>query len=271
MNIEFAHPLSGNRLLELFDKYSSILFPKLVSQSPELATERAENYFGVELTQAATDIPALAEIRDCIYKNSTDDRYINSYAIILPHTHWKKREPIIYSFDKINARYIIGPHKVINTQKYYPVSFVFHKGSALPYEWADETVDIAPEEYETCYQIIQEVAKNYIEDYFPFGIGIDFRFKTSLFSTFGGTVEIPEEDPNSPNAEFSYIFSQHDFDQVNMNLSLTQVAWHPRSDKLLKLTDEETKLLNELRFLLGRAKNQEERYQIIAAIEKVIP
>lgn len=266
MTDEFTRPLSGNRLIEFFEQYSSILFPNLVSQSPELATQRAEKYFGTELTQAATNIPSLAEIRNHIYECSPEIRVIDSFTIVLPHTHWKKRTPIIYSFDKPNKRYIIGPHQIIERETYIPVSFAFYKGTAIPYEWADETVGIDLKEFDTCLEIIQKVASKYDCIYFPFGISIDFRFKATLFSTFGGTVEIPETDENSPLAEFSYIIAQTAFDRSDMNLSLAQVAWHPHSDKILNLNEEETDLLTELRKLLSNANSDIERNQILTEI-----
>ena len=270
MASEFSKPISGKRLIELFTEHSPTLFPNLVSQSPQLATERAEKFFGLELTQAATNIPALAEIRNHIYGSSTDKRYIDSFTVILPHTHWSKQTPIIYTFDKPNNRYIIGPHAVVETQTYIPVSFAFFNGGILPFEWADETVIIANSEFDICTDIISKVASHYNHTFFPFGIAIDFRFKATLFSIFGGTIEIPEEDDNSPFAECSYILAQTDYDRNNMNLSLAQVAWHPRSDKLLALSDEETTVLTELRTILSKAKTDEERNQIIADIEKQI-
>ncbi len=123
-------------------------------------------------------------------------------------------------------------------------------------------------EFDTSVEIIQKLAGRYLYDFFPFGISIDFRFKIKLFSTFGGTVEIPEADENSPFAEFSYILDQTDFDYANMDISLAQVAWHPRSDKILNLNVEETILLFELRTLLSNAKSHDERNQILNKIDK---
>lgn len=263
------NPISGHSLLNAFSKLKSRLIP-LVSNSPEFAIERAELIFGKKLTKSCTEIEDFTILRNYIFEYSPKIDYINALIITLPHTHWKKPEPIIYEFDEKGKRYIIGPIPIKEDEKYYPVSFLFYKGVALPYEWAAESVGIMDLEFYETIKIIEDVASKYIGDFYPLGLSINFRFKSSLFSEFGGTVEVPETDPASPNIEYSYILSQSNFNKSNEQFNLSQVAWYPFSDMQLQLSNNEEAVLKELRGIIESLKSEEDKFAFLMNIKNRI-
>jgi hypothetical protein len=101
----------------------------------------------------------------------------------------------------------------------------------------------------------------------PLGIGIDFRFKHSLFESLVSTVEFPEDDTASPFFDFSYILKQDDFRKLPLPDETEQVAWHPGSSKFLGLKAEEKSVLNELRILLFKCESEDERKTMINEIK----
>lgn len=263
-------PLKGSDLIYLYTLISDTLFPGFVSENPGVAVEKVERFFSVRPNLDGNNISGITEIRDNIFETADNTEVINAFTIIAPHTHWRDNKPIIYHYNKVRDRYIIGPHAIDPDKIYTPVSFVFYKGNPLPFEWADYTCAIDEKEFIRCKEIIIKLNEEYSGRHLPLGIAVDFRFKKSLFINFGATVEIPEENEVSPDYGFSYILSHDSFVEEQAGKATEQVAWHARSIRTLSLTKDEEKLLSDLRRLIDSVENENEKSGLLNSIEIMI-
>lgn len=267
---ELLMPIRGQRLKELFGELSEILFSSFVSNSPELATKKIESFFNTSPNFDGYNIYGIVEIRNLIFEFANNKSYINGLFILAPHTHWLETSPIVYIYDAKEDLYVIGPHLIVDSEVYKPVSFVFYNGTLLPFEWVDSTSDIDINEYLICAKIMNEVSKIIAAKHYPLGIGLNFRFNQSLFQTSDSCVEIPEEREDSPNYGFSNVIRQGTFVEQQTGQSTGQVAWHPNSINLLSLSENEEQLLNYFRELINQTPNETDKLQLIDELDLLL-
>lgn len=253
---------------ELEELYSSFReghdFVKAIYRTPSDAHRGIRNYYGTDLDISGTSVKDIAVIRDTLFQCVPIADFLNAFVIVLPHTHWDGVRPVIYNRPTQGGEYIIGHHP-LQRQKYYPVSFAFSSLGLIPYEWVDDSVDMNPAQWAEAIKILQRFFEKLPDKNMPFGLCIDFRFKTRLFDPSLQTVELTIDNQEEPWFGFSRIVRRDSIKDPEEALGLEQVAWNPQSDLLLDLSNDEMELLNSIRVNLRE--RQADSMEMIQQIE----
>jgi len=241
-----CNPISGRDLIDIYPEYEKIVFPDFVSQTPGIAIEKIKQYFKVQPSINGNNIPGILDIRDRLFKLVEQKEFVNAFAIVASHTHWRAQKPIVYNYFINENQYIIGPHSINSDSIYYPVSFVFHEDFPLAFEWA-EGLPLNIKEFEIALLIINKLNSEIQNKKYPIGISIDFRFKKSLFENPIFSVEVPIDEIGQKYLGFSKINTLEYFESNKQDEETEQVAWHPFSDLNLSLEEGELQVLKNLR------------------------
>jgi hypothetical protein len=159
-----------------------LLEQSYIAPSPSLALEKIRRRFACELTVRGDDCAGIMALRRLIASIDSERRYAKCLLITAPHTHWGE-EKIVESFDAQRRTYLIGARP--GALELTPYSFVFSGKSAIPYEWADESVPIEQEEFALAWNFIDRLNRRVAAEFpdlpIPLGVTIDHRFKKSIF------------------------------------------------------------------------------------------
>ena len=272
MNIDkfkiLCEPISGKTLLEIYPEYSKLVYQSFVSDTPGIAIKRITNFFNQPPSINGNNIFGIVDIRDTLFKVSKQKEFVNAFAIVASHTHWKDRKPITYHFLQEENRYIIGTHSINPAKTYYPVSFAFNDKFPLAFEWCESKL-INENELKVAAEIVIELNKSVAKKMYPIGIAIDFRFKSSLFEKPVPSIELPIDETKNEFYGYSEIITLEYFEANQQGEETEQVAWQPFSDLMLGLDEDELEVLNNLRFLVSSEKN-EDAVKIIDKLNKEV-
>ena len=179
-------------------KFGALVDQGYVAPSPTAAVERIERRFGAWPNRFGTNCPGLAHVRETIRKLASDNAecFTNALYLVAPHTHWKPA-PVVHSLDKDGKRYWIGPQD--GRAPYLAVSFVLHADGPLPYEWADASCGLEPDDLRTIWEFVEAVdceavSADWCTLPFPIGLSISHRFKRPFDPPAFSTVELPASD-----------------------------------------------------------------------------
>lgn len=235
----------GDKLLEkIKNGYFKFLFPNLVADTVVSSLERLESFFGTKPDLYGSNIELFQVIREEIFYELNNESAINSLMLVAPHTHWDGENPIVYSYDEECKKYFIGHQKIKPENYYLPVSFVFYKSNAHPYEWLS-TNKIGGLEQEII-ELSQKISNsNFFKSSpsVPIGLCINFRFKESLNVIGERTVETPSDDPKLAVIE---TYSEY-IEKNESDYHTEQVAWTAICDLSYDLKADELNLLREMR------------------------
>jgi hypothetical protein len=156
----------------------SWLFTEFLSHSSGDAVSIAVS--GVAPTLSGVNVPHIQEIRDWFYENGHSQDLAHGLLVSAPHTHWRLGEPVVMS--KKDDYYVIGNQKIDWDAEYTPISFVLTNQGVLPYEWADESIAFEKDEIATVFSVLEAIRPFFVNRGIRLGLGLNFRFKQSLFS-----------------------------------------------------------------------------------------
>jgi len=247
-------PISGKKLIEIYPEYSKFLFPNFISETPGNAIKKITKFFKQSPSINGNNISGIVAIRDNLFYIAEQKKFINAYAIVASHTHWVDRKPIIYHFLEKENKYIIGPHSINPDETYYPVSFAFDDRFPLVFEWCEAKL-INENEFKIAVDIVMRLNAEVCQYNYPFGIAIEFRFKSSLFEKPIPSIELPIEEKENEFFGYSEIVTLEYFEANQQGEETEQVAWQPFSDLMLGLSLDELEVLNELRLLISQENN----------------
>jgi len=254
--------MSGAQILNLItsEHYSSSIQAAL--PDVQAAVEKIKCVFHAMPNEHGNNIPGILAIRDLLFDLSAHDSLSNCFTIVAPHTHWQIGKPIIYIYEPVNERYIIGHHRIDQQQLYAPSSFIFTKRGALPYEWCDHSVaNMFTGEYDVCYQIINVLSKRLFHLHWPLGLQIDFRFKETIQSKSVSSIESDIVDTKDLYFGLSSIIKSKGTDS-----DTAQVGWHALSDKSLHLNNSELDVLHKIRNYFSGLETEEDKSRLWARV-----
>ncbi len=266
---EFLKPVLGKDLKSGFPFLAQLLFPEIVANGPAEAVKKIESYYDEPIAVSGRNISGIEELRSLLLLNAVAPAYVNGWMILAPHTHWSEANPIIYRREKDVKKYWIGPHDINSDETYFPVSFAIHNFRVIPYEWADSSVLIDINEFELEMNLLNKLKAYFNLKPGLFGMGLDFRFKPSLFQQPSHSVEIP--DINSKDAEaFSFVIPADVYFTQSHKEDVGQVAWHPYATNFFKFNTEENLVLKELQSELEKFGSEEEKRLFLQEISKLL-
>ena len=267
---ESLNPLRGKDLIDFF--YSDLFQNEVVkkdriAQGATEALERIKAHYECDLSQDGHSLQAVQKIRDKLYTICGNPKMVNPYTILAPHVHWHDIKPTIYISQK-KDEYIIGQHDIKDSSLYYPVTFIFSEMGLIPFEWAEQSIEINKTEHKEIVAVLVELNSSLGTVNSPLGIAIDFRFKKSLFDSPTGSLELPISDTEHPYCGYSKIVPRIEHLSKNDSLEFEQVSWHPRSDLFDGFNEKEIQILNHYRKELRQLKSNKEREAFISQLEK---
>jgi hypothetical protein len=258
-------PVSGR---ELAAQVSSTEFKvhcsRFVAQSPGRALDAIARQFGSRPAPDGHNNPAISEIRRLLATLVKDNAALNGLMITAPHSHWDDGRPIIVRFG--NGRYTIGPTDVEPEEAYIPVSFALTSEGPLAYEWADTSIDLAPEEVSATHALVQQANEVFGTKGWPFGLALAFRFKTLFAPQSVSAVEYTFEDLGS-NEEDGIILTRAELEQLVPDAGYAQVGWHAFADETEGLSTDASEAVKLIR-ALAQGMSEQDRHSLRDLIER---
>ena len=208
--------------------------------------------WGVNLSQTGHDVAPIVYLRDTLHGQAAPDYIEAAFVVALAHTHWHSRLRTVISYSKERDCYFIGPRDVFYPDKLTAVSFAHIGGEFVAYEWADPSCCLNQYHINTCYQIIKSIEAKVDRNIHPFGLSLNFRFKSLDDNDHVPVIENPYSGIVDEYEEAS-IIERTQFLEIVSGRSAEMVAWNCRSDLSYDLSFEEAKILNDLRSLKNAA------------------
>lgn len=181
--------------------YSALVREGWIAQGPEAARARIVARYGAVPDATGRDCPGLTALRALVERVDRRLRpgFDPAYALtfVAPHTHWRPR-PIYVRFDAAATAYRIGP--VRPRLPVLPVSYAFGPDGPIPYEWADASVGLDASSVAEVTTFVTALCREALADPFlgpppqPFGVALNYRFKTLFGPQIFPTMEIPADD-----------------------------------------------------------------------------
>lgn len=230
---------SGRFLLQAYaalQDNSHLLKDGIIAPSPGAGVQKLVSASGEAPTHLGENSVDIRRVRDCIAALGLEDHILDALIIVAPHTHWGNA-PIVCGFEKHSTpqRYKIGPGT--GTAPYSAITFAFSPEGAIPYEWADATCAISPDELLILWGVVETVnaavtSQDWFHKGYPLGLTLNHKFKPCFASPVSSTNEAPgpEGDP------FSYIQMTKSFDESALAGS-DQVGWSARIPPVLTERD----------------------------------
>jgi len=232
-----------------------------LSQGPEAAVQRIAIANGVAPDRSGCNAPCIVHLRDKLWDLLHDSTFGFALAVTAPHTHWIGERPIIVSL--CQSGYRVG-HLALHAQGLYtPISFLLTDAGPLPYEWADDSLELTDAELERVRPAIATLCEDPEVAGLPLGLTLNFRFKSLFSEEPVTTVEYEESHVPGETASESRIARLQDVPHAWADPAFGQVAWHAFSDREFHLTEGHANLLAALRMRLGSLRNPADADRIL--------
>jgi hypothetical protein len=125
----------GKAMVLAFNHSATLnFFPEFVLESPSKAALRIFHYYQQYPSVDRNNIAGTVAIWDLLYQQGVTREQVNCLSVIAPHTHWESDQPVIYCYEELAKKYVIGQHKVVASKKYFPVSFVLGGDQPISFE-----------------------------------------------------------------------------------------------------------------------------------------
>lgn len=162
---------------------SSLLAERYLAPGPMIARDRIRERWRCDLSHTGTECIGISTIRDLVSTIDESAKFARAILIAAPHTHWGN-VTIVESYDPCNEVYMIGPSDAFGELR--PFSFVFSADGPIPFEFADESVNISTEDLEELYGLISELNLLIVREFgdglpIPLGVTINHRFKETVW------------------------------------------------------------------------------------------
>lgn len=239
----------GRELLELSQNFKYWNFFKdNIPNDPEIAFQRISIVNGALPQGNGSNIDAFTKIRKRVstYEGTTENYISYSLKIIAPHTHWEVGNPTIYSFSPEKNCYQVGPLSINSLSRYLPIAFSFTKNSLVAFEWLELVENEYVKDYKLLLPLLNSINRDGCFFNSSLGLGIDFRFKKSLFDPPKSTLESPLEglEESISKIELSPYYTSTSKHQV------TPVSWACSTDLSETLNSSEKILYEEMMSVL---------------------
>ena len=239
-------PIFGRELLQSFtDQYANTL-EEYIASTPYDALEKIKRKYTVVPSISGRNSEQILNIREAISRYSCERDLGYAFMIVAPHTHWRKRLPILISFDGNN--YVLSEEIPAKESMYFPVSFAFTASGLLPYEWIDDTVSLPLKELTYLWKCAKWVATEVLTSVSGFGISINYRFKNPTDRTIVSTIEF--QGLHGEQCGRSIVAPADRVEEDFVVAELEQVAWHALKYNCDGLSESEKACFMEIRELI---------------------
>jgi hypothetical protein len=247
-----------------------------VAPLPIVARARISERYACDLTTSGCGVSGISILRELISSLDSDLKFARALLISAPHTHWGN-ELIVESFDPQQQLYFNGAApSLASSADLCPISFVFSRDGATPYEWADNTVPLNQSDLDELYAFISRLNQSVVTRFsaelpIPLGIMIDHRFKKSIWDAQLFTFAEGRHDEHDGRAIVWPTFQSVIHDNPP-HPNTVQVAWSafPNSEFFEPvLTEAERLVLTQLEDLV-KSRAPDEALEFVNSLESYL-